>query len=196
MGKLRFGALVMTQDDKTDAGLMKRVTAGDKGAMQTVYLDHAADLTRFITARLGDPAEAADLVHETMMDVWRDAHRFEGRGSLRSWIFRIARNKTVDRVRKARRNVLTDEDPDVEDERPGPAALLAAAQNAERLATCIAHLSDRHKAVIHLAFFEDLTYEEIAEIEDCPVGTVKTRIFHAKKLLMYCLCQDGGDGTP
>ena len=48
-------------------------------------------------------------------------------------------------------------------------------------------LSENHQRVLHLAFFEDLKYEEIAEIEDCPVGTVKTRIMHAKKKLLHIL---------
>ncbi len=176
-----------TYSDLTPQDLLRRISAGDTGAMKVLYDSLAPDLTRFLTLRTGDAVEAADLLHETMMDVWNQADRYEGRGSLRAWIFSIARNKAVDRLRKARRNVLTDAPPDIPDEAPDPSETLLALEDAGHLHTCIKALSPAHRAVIHLAFFEDLSYEDIAKIENCPVGTVKTRIFHAKKLLMHCI---------
>jgi len=65
-----------------------------------------------------------------------------------------------------------------------PAEALEVSQDAEALKASVAKLSDTHKRMIHLAFYEDLSYREISEIEGCPIGTVKTRILHAKKLLM------------
>lgn len=177
----------MERTSNITADRLARIALGDKAAMKALYTEYAADLTRFLAVKVGDPVEAADLVHETMLEVWRHAERYEGRGSLRAWIYSIARNKAVDRIRKARRHVLTDETPEQPDGTPDPAALLSASEDAQRLRTCVEKLSPAHRAVIHLAFFEELTYEEIAEIEGCPVGTVKTRIFHAKKLLMHCV---------
>jgi len=107
------------------------------------------------------PHEASDIVHETMLEVWRRADRFQGRSSLKSWMFSIARNKSIDKNRKLSRLSYTDDVPE-----------MAA-----------------HRRMIHLAFYEDLSYREIAEIEGCPIGTVKTRILHAKKLLMRKLAR-------
>lgn len=72
---------------------MPRIAAGDKLAMQELYETHSGNLTNFVKNWLYDPTPVADLVHETMMEVWRNAGRFEGRSSLKSWIFSIARNK-------------------------------------------------------------------------------------------------------
>ena len=85
--------------------------------------------------------------------------------------------------------VHADPDLDTPDDAPTPEQELQAFQNVERVRTCVNALSPTHKASIQMAFFEDLTYAEVAEIEKCPVGTINTRIMHAKKLLMRCLSQ-------
>jgi len=103
-----------------------------------------------------------DIVHETMMEVWRSAKKFEGRSSLKSWMFSIARNKSIDRNRKGGRLQYTDE-----------------------------VLPPAHRKIIHLVFFQGLGYQEISELENIPVGTVKTRVLHAKKKLAHILAQQG-----
>ena len=139
---------------------------------------------------LADPSQAADLVHETMMAVWKNAHKFEGRSSLKSWVFTIARNKSIDSNRKNARLSYTDEVPDMASEDISTEDKIYAAQNAKGLRQALEQLSDNHRRVLHLSFFQDLKYDEIAEIENCPVGTVKTRIMHAKKNLLSIMKKD------
>ncbi len=169
----------------TDMALIQRVAQGDKTAMRQIYETHAGPLGSFVKNWLADPTHAADLVHETMLEVWRNAARFEGRSSLKSWIFSIARNKSIDSNRRNSRMSYTDEMPEIVDEQIGADLLMSAAQNAKALRDAMTELSEAHRRVLHLAFFEDLKYEEIAQIEDCPVGTVKTRVMHAKKKLLH-----------
>lgn len=157
--------------------------------MKQVYSLHSGPLFHFVKNWLADTHEASDIVHETMLEVWRRADRFQGRSSLKSWIFSIARNKSIDRNRKSSRVSYTDEMPDMADDVPNPMEALAVSQDAATLKRCIAKLSETHRRMIHLAFYEDLSYREISDIEGCPVGTVKTRILHAKKLLMRGLTQ-------
>ena len=164
---------------------MSRVAAGDKSAMRDLYETYSGNLTSFVKNWLYDPTLAADLVHETMMDVWRNAGRFEGRSSLKSWIFSIARNKSIDSNRRGARVTYTDTIPEVVDDTSSQEDYLFATENAKVLAESIKELSDTHRRVLHLAFFQDMKYDEIALIEDCPVGTVKTRIMHAKKKLLH-----------
>ncbi len=168
---------------QADMALVQRIAAGDKTAMRELYETHAGPLGSFVRNWLADPNQAADLVHETMLVVWKNAHKFEGRSSLKSWIFSIARNKSIDSNRKNSRMTYTDEVPETADDQMGADDLLAAAQNAAGLRAAMRELSENHRRVLHLAFFEDLKYHEIAEIEGCPTGTVKTRIMHAKKKL-------------
>ncbi len=176
-------------DGSDDRALIDRIAGGDKRAMRAFYERHSGSLQKFVALRLADPFEAADIVQEAMLEVWRGAGRFEGRSSVKSWLYNIARNKAVDRIRQKSRTPLGEPDAEVPDEAPDPLAVTEALEEAARLKACMAELRAEHRAVLHLAFFQDLAYAEIAEIENCPVGTVKTRIHHAKRLLMHCLAK-------
>lgn len=170
-----------------DRALLQRIAVFDQAAMRTLYERYHDSLLAFLRARGADPASAADTVHDAMLEVWRSAGRYGGRSSVKTWLFAIARNKLVDRHRKAGRTSLVEEVPDIADDAPDPEAAAMAASDAEQLRGCLDALKDTHRTALRLAFFEDLTYEEISEIEGAPVGTIKTRIFHAKRLLMRCL---------
>ncbi|MEM7488050.1 MAG: sigma-70 family RNA polymerase sigma factor [Pseudomonadota bacterium] len=174
-------------DRSTDAALLARVADGDMTAMKTLYVTHADSVTRFVRSRVRDQAEAADIVHDTMLTVWRAAAGFQGRSSVLSWILSMARNKTVDHIRKRSRITLGEADEDIPDGAPDPEAALGAAQDAARLRACVEELPERQRAVIHLAYYEDLTCAEIAGVEAVPEGTVKSRIYHAKQMLLRCL---------
>lgn len=179
-------------DDQRDADLLLRVAGGDMAAMRALYLEHAEPVRRFVRSRLRDETEAADIAHETMLSVWRGAEGFQGRSSVRSWIFSLARNKVVDHLRKQARVSLGEPDETTPGDEPDADEVIAAAQDARRVRECVGKLSAHHRAVVHLAFFEELSYPEVAAIEGIPEGTVKTRVFHAKKLLMRCLSRLGG----
>ena len=170
-----------------DKELLALVAKEVRPALREVYNRYAGNVGSFVKNWLADPMEAQDIVHETMLEVWRSAGRFQGRSTVKTWIFTIARNKSIDRNRKLSRTVLQEEEPDQVDDAPNPEAISVAFQDAERVRACLETLSAQHKSAIHLAFYEDLSYPEIAELENRPVGTIKTRIMHAKKLLMHCL---------
>ncbi|MGF1553076.1 MAG: RNA polymerase sigma factor, partial [Paracoccaceae bacterium] len=93
----------------------------------------------------------------------------------------------VDRIRGGARLSFVEAVPEPPDESPDAEAVIEAAEDAERVRACLAGLKAAQRAVVRLAFYEGLPYEEIAEIEAIPAGTVKTRIFHAKRALMHCL---------
>jgi len=173
----------------TDAELLGLVAQGDQSALKQLYDRYAAHLNSFVQNYLADPQEAADIVHEAMLDVWRSAERFRGSSTVKSWMFSIARNKAIDRNRKGARTVLGEADVEIADDAPDPHKTLEAFQDAERVRVCIEGLNASQKSAIHLAFYEDLSYSQIAEIEKCPTGTVKTRIMAAKAALMRCLQQ-------
>lgn len=168
---------------------MRQVAQRDMAAMKTLYERHASALRRFAAHYVRDPAEVADVVQTTMLEVWRNADRFEGRSAVRTWILSLAKFKAIDHARKqAKVSVLDPQSTTFEavDERNAE-TIVAAAQDDQRLRDCVSQLPDAQRSAIHLAFFEDLTYGEVADVEGVAEGTVKTRIFHAKKLLMRCL---------
>jgi len=176
----------MTQAEE-DRQFLALTAKGDAAAMRRLYERHHDALFAFIRLRCSDDAMAGDIVHDAMLEVWRSAGRFAGRSSVRTWIFAIARNKLIDRQRRGAGLSFTDEVPERADDTPDAATVMAAAQDAARLRACLKRLKAVQLAAIRLAFYEELPYEEIAEIEAVPVGTVKTRIFHAKQALMHCL---------
>jgi RNA polymerase sigma-70 factor, ECF subfamily len=172
-----------------DASLIRSVAARDKIAMKLLYERHSDALYHFLRVRLGDSFEAADVMQEAFLEVWRSAGRFEGRSSAKTWIFGIARNRAVDRMRRRGRLVLGDADTNIPDEAPNPETIAVTASEVARVRACMERLSDPHRTAIRLAFYEDMPYGEIAEIEAVPVGTIKTRVHHAKQLLRHCLAQ-------
>lgn len=176
----------------TDGPALARIAARDMSGMRDIYVAHADIVRRYVRSRVRDDFEAADIVHDTMLAVWRNAASFQKRASVRTWILSIARNKTLDHIRKQSRVTLSEPDEDIPDGDPDAETVIGAAQDAARVRACISELSEAHRAAVHLAFFEDMTCAEIAEVEQVPAGTIKTRIHHAKKLLMRCLQRCSG----
>jgi RNA polymerase sigma-70 factor, ECF subfamily len=175
-----------------DDVLLARINAGDGAAMKLLYERHSDALHRFIRARLRDPFEAADVMQDVFLEIWRAAGRFEHRSAPRTWLFGIARRKAADRARREPWLVQAEVDAEMPDEAPGPEALAEAATDAARLRACIERLSDSHRSAISRAFFEGMIYLDIAALEGVPVSTIKTRILHAKRLLQHYLTQYPG----
>lgn len=175
----------MTQTSLTE--LLAGVADQDRAAFDALYRELETPLYRFIRSRLNDPFESADVLHDVFLEIWRGASRFEGRSSVKTWAFGIAYRKVIDVFRRSSRLEVTDDLPDVADGNPGGEACLLSSERNSHLAFCLDTLSADHRVAINLAFFEDMGYREISEVTDVPEGTIKTRVFHAKKLLLHCL---------
>ena len=170
------------------AHLLQKIGQGDERAMADFYRLYEARLYKFILSKLNDSFEASDILNETFLEVWRKAGTFEGRSKVSTWLFGIAYYKTMDRLRK-KKPMLIDEDnfPEIADEAPDAMACLLSDERGAHVKHCLETLKDAHRTVMQLAFFEDMAYGEIAKIVDCPEGTVKTRMFHAKQAMKLCL---------
>ncbi|MGH6947296.1 MAG: sigma-70 family RNA polymerase sigma factor [Kiloniellales bacterium] len=168
--------------------LLRRIAQGDQSALAEFYRAFEGQVYRFVLSRLNDPFEASDIVNGVMMEVWRGAARFQGRSKVSTWLLGIARHKIIDRQRKRHGKDMEELDETLVDESAtDPAQALAAVEEAEILRRCLEELSEAQREVVHLAFFEDLSYSEIAQIVERPEGTIKTRVFHAKRVLQDCV---------
>jgi RNA polymerase sigma-70 factor (ECF subfamily) len=168
--------------------LLKSIAAQDEKAMGLFYHALESRTYRFIRSRLNDSFAAADILNETMLEVWKTAERFQGRSKVSTWLFSIANHKLIDYTRKQQRHQAEElDDSTIESEIEAPRDMLERIDDKQRISQCLEELTENHKAVLHLLFFEEMRYKEIAEIVDCPVGTVKTRVFHAKEALKQCL---------
>jgi RNA polymerase sigma-70 factor (ECF subfamily) len=175
-----------------DAGsadsLLARIAGGDRRAFEAFYDTFHGRVYAFALKHIRNPADAAEILNEVMLEVWRNAARFEGKSRALTWVLGIAHHKAVDRLRRHARHRAEELDDELpEDDRVSALDALAGAEDTQRVRECLERLSDAQRLVVHLAFFEDLPYPEIAEIAACPVGTVKTRMFHARQLLKRCL---------
>lgn len=176
------------------AALIGQIANGDRSAMASFYVALERQLYQFIRSRLNDPFRSQDILQEVFLDVWRGAGRFEGRSSVRSWVYGIAWRKVIDVHRANKRLSFSDDLPEQEDESPTAFSQIGEQQEAHSLRSCLGGLKEDHRTVIDLAFYRDLSYREIAEVLGIPEGTVKTRVFHAKQLLQHCLVQSGIKG--
>jgi RNA polymerase sigma-70 factor (ECF subfamily) len=170
-----------------DGALLERTARGELAAFEALYRVYHPRLHRFIQRIVRRPAAVEEVLNDTMYVVWSSAGRFNGQSKVSTWIFGIAFRQAM----KARAR--TDEPvPATLEDRPdesndGPEAQAAARETRTRLAHALRRLSPDHQAVIALAYFEGCSCQEVATIMDCPLGTVKTRMFHARRQLRDAL---------
>ena len=164
--------------DRDDALLLRQVADGDTDALRALYARYGNVLFGLAFRTLGDRQLAEDCVQEVFVTAWRSAGRYDPRrASVSTWLFAIARNKTVDALRRrSRRPVepLPERWPD--DEAPDAAEIVAAGDQGERVASALAELPPQQLEAVSLAYFEGLTQTEIAERLGVPLGTVKGRL--------------------
>jgi RNA polymerase sigma-70 factor, ECF subfamily len=175
-----------------DADLIRRIVAGNKLAMQLLYMRHNVRLFRFALRFTRNKATAEDLVQEVFLDVWRKADEFKGRSEVSTWLLAIVRNKALTVMRHRSADQL-DED---------AAACIADSADTPEMATqkeqarsitckCLTQLSPAHREIIDLVYYHGKSIEDVSKIIGIPGNTVKTRMFYARKHLAELLCRQG-----
>lgn len=165
--------------------LLKAIAAKDDSAIAAFYRLFEPTVYGFALSRLNDPHAAADILNEVMMEVWKSADRFEGRAKISTWLLSITHFKIIDRYRADKRHEHDEMDTEPADDSTvvQQDKLLEAMQDADVLKSALDKLSPEHRQVLHLAFFEDMNYSEIGQVMGVPEGTIKSRVYHAKKLV-------------
>jgi len=172
----------------TDEALLAGIVRGDELAFETLFRSYQRRLFRYLVGLVRNGAVTEELVCETMTEVWRNARTFQGRSRVSTWIFGIASNKAKTALRRLQNQ---EADPELvlqlEDPNPGPADEIARQELAGQVRAALEHLTPEHRQVVELTFMHGFSYQEIATIVGCPVNTVKTRMFHAKRRLREAL---------
>jgi RNA polymerase sigma factor (sigma-70 family) len=163
--------------------LLDRVSAKDMHAFEDLYRIYQPRLARFLINLVQRPQLVEEVLNDTMMAVWQTAGTFRGASKPSTWIFAIAYRKAL-RARARWPDPLEDPPSDtrVSDD-PQPDEELHHSRLHDALQAAMNQLSPDHRAVVDLTYFHGLGYREIAEIMACPVDTVKTRMFHARRRL-------------
>ena len=182
--------------DSEDIALLQRIAAQDQVAFRGLYDRHHQGIYRFVQGRLRDEALAEDVTMEVFWDVWRGAGKFAGQSAVRTWLFAIARNKAVSALRKRRDAQLDDEYAErISDDADTPETVSQKSSKASALRECIKTLSDKHREIIDLVYYQEMSVKDVAGVLEIPENTVKTRMFHARKQLSAELERAGLDAN-
>jgi len=178
--------------ERTDEELVQSIAAGDKFAMQILFIRHRDRINRFIQRFTRDECLAEDALSELFLDVWRKAGSFEGECQVATWLLAIARNKTLALLRQ-RKFVAVDQTEAglIEDPTDNPESALDKKSHSTLLQKCLKVLSPNHRQIIDLVYYQSKSIQEAAEVIGIPLNTVKTRMFYARNQLGKVLKQAG-----
>jgi RNA polymerase sigma-70 factor, ECF subfamily len=178
-----------------DVELLKRVAAGDTDAVGDLYDRHANLLLPLALRILRDRAEAEDVLHDAFVAVGDRAGQYAAdRGSVVAWLVALVRNLSIDRMRRRnRRSELARDVIAFEPLAPqeSPESLTANAKERTRIRAALASLPGVQRETLEVAFFEGLSYPEIAAREGVPLGTIKSRAARAIASLREALLREG-----
>ena len=177
---------------ETDQQLVVRAQRGDTRAFDLLVLKYQGRIATLVSRFLNDPSEVEDVTQEAFIKAFRALPKFRGESAFYTWLYRIASNAAKNHlVARGRR---PSADADVEDaeyydegdslrDSETPEDMLFGQELAEVVKLALAELPDELRAALTLREFDGLSYEEIADVMSCPVGTVRSRIFRAREAI-------------
>ena len=176
-----------------DLELVQRVQAGDKGAFDVLIIKYQQRIVHVITGFIHDPVEALDVAQEAFIKAYRAIPNFRGDSAFYTWLYRIAVNTAKNHLTaRARRPPASDVDamdatnfydaPELK-EFETPESHLMSDELEQKIHQAIDGLPEETAAAIKLREFDGLSYEEISQALDCPIGTVRSRIFRAREAI-------------
>ncbi|MGD8783022.1 MAG: RNA polymerase sigma factor RpoE [Thioalkalispiraceae bacterium] len=178
---------------QNDQKLVERVQSGDKRAFDLLVIKYQSRIVNVISRYLHDPVEAMDLAQEAFIKAYRALPNFRGDSAFYTWLYRIAINTAKNYlVAQSRRPPSDDVEATEAEQYEGPSALkenstpesmMLRDEIQNVIFSAIEALPEDLRTAITLRELEDMSYEEIAEAMDCPIGTVRSRIFRAREAI-------------
>ena len=176
-----------------DKELVQRVQQGDKAAFDLLVIKYQHRIIQIVNRYIKDPSEAQDVAQETFIKAYRALGKFRGDSAFYTWLYRIAintaKNYLLSRNRRYSNYHVDVQDAEQKENAPqlkgldDPEYLLMNDEIIDVLKLAIENLPEEMKTAIMLREFEGLSYEEIAQTMECPVGTVRSRIFRAREAI-------------
>ena len=181
--------------DLTDSDLIKACIPNNEEAFVVLYQRYENRVFQYLMTIMNEATLAEETLVEVMLAIWKGLNSFKGQSKVSTWIFGIAHHKAVDALRKVisqqRGRIPLEDIADTEGSNENP--MEDAQQKGMALLTNqgLRTLSSDHREILHMAFYEELSYPEISELLGIPVNTVKTRVYYAKQQLKKRLQRQG-----
>jgi RNA polymerase sigma factor (sigma-70 family) len=171
-----------------DRMLLAAIAAGDQEGLRALLERHGSGLLAYVSGLVGDPRLAEEVLQDTLLAVWRGAAGFVGGSTVRTWLYAVGRRRAVDALRRRGVRLVGEDHEDdglagLPDIGPGPEVAVLARADLERVAGAITRLAPLHREVLLLVCVYELTGAEISAVLGIPVGTVKSRLSHARRAL-------------
>lgn len=186
---------ILARTPEGEACLIGRVAAGDRRAFEALYRAYFPRLTRFLQRMTRSAALIEEIVNDTLLAVWRKAATFDGSSKVSTWVFAIAYRRACKALQALDEPVEANAGEEAFQDSDRPDWQLDQQRLAQAVDAALATLPLAQRISFQLTFYHDMTYTEIAAIMECPVNTVKTRMFHTRKRLASLL-DDQLEGRP
>lgn len=184
----------MTKERDVDQILVECVLNGDKQAFELLVLKYQRKLMRLVLFFIKDNAEAEDIVQEAFIKAYKGLSSFRGESAFYTWLYRIGVNSAKNHINSQKRRVQTSSDNDTQDKETStetdgfnegstPDSVLASKQLAEMVNEAMNSMQEELRMAISLREIDGMSYEEIADMMECPIGTVRSRIFRAREVI-------------
>ncbi|HWB97410.1 MAG TPA: RNA polymerase sigma factor [Bryobacteraceae bacterium] len=185
-------------DERPDDILMQKVREGDVAKLAILFERHHQPLFAHFVRLTGDREGSEDLVQDVFFRVLKYRHTFQDGSSFRAWMYQVARNAWLDSTRKRKGEVLMIDDPERNLREPAstaadPSEAFHAREQARLMRRALASLPVEKREVLLLSRFQNLKYEQIAEILACDIGAVKVRVYRAVKALGQIFLELSGE---
>jgi RNA polymerase sigma factor (sigma-70 family) len=183
-----MNAQTQTQLVEDDRQVLKRIAMGDRQALAELYARYQRPLFNYLLQLTPDYGLAEELLQDTLVAVWKSARSFEGRSSVLTWLIGVARRQAHNTLRQRRLPIVDDADLlDVVSNESDPEDFTLTCMARDELVEAFKQLAPIHREVLILILVQELSYAETATILHVPVGTVKSRLCHAKRTLRTVL---------
>jgi RNA polymerase sigma-70 factor (ECF subfamily) len=179
----------------SDSELLQQVATGSQGAFGEMYDRHGKAIYNYLLRMLFEHSAAEDLLQETFLVAWQKAGSFRNDSRVTTWLFSIAHYRAVDwlrhqRVQKRHQELLERPSAFEDESSLNFDDIVHQGLQNEKIWLAAAQLSFEHRSVLQLAYVQEMSYQEIADVMRCPLGTVKSRMNHALKALKWHLKVD------
>jgi RNA polymerase sigma-70 factor (ECF subfamily) len=184
----------ITKNTLEDRKLVARAKEKDPKAFETLERKYRKSVYYMLLKMVKNSDDAEDLMQEAFAKAFVSIDKFDSKYAFSTWLFRIATNNTIDFIRKKRVQTISIDSPlqgddgskmrlDVKDRGPDPNQVMLKDQRKQYLSKALDRLPEKYRTLVDLRYFQELSYQEVADELQIPLGTVKAQLFRARELL-------------